>query len=920
MMRVYYILIIIYLSLNTLVSTAQKNEVGISVLVKNINNEKPLEYANVILKDELKVYGDITNDRGEAKINKIMVGKYLLKVSYVGYNNFQKDIIISRDSVIIISLSPLQNELSEVFVTASESRSLSTSSKIGKEAMKHLQPSTFRDILELLPGGRSFDPILNRPNQVFLREVGSSNDNYGTSSLGTSFMMDNMRINTDANMQMLNGAWEIGKQYRNFLNKGVDMRNISTDDIENVEIIRGIPSVEYGDLTSGLIKIERKRKQVGLSSRFKADMSSKLLHISQGLNDDKNHFYVIASVDYLSAKADPRNNLENYKRITASLRTTKTWKYANSNISLKTNLDYSGSIDNDKQDEDIHYGNIDSYKSYYNRFSFSNSISYKNSLSKILSNLDLDISLSIQRDKIEVVKLIQLSRDYPAPSSYREGEHYGRYLPYKYVANHLVDGRPLYFYLNLRGISNFRLWQINNKIKWGVNYSYDKNFGKGQVFDFNYPLYPGVIIPERAFKDIPASSDIALFIQDEASVNIGSNRLSIMGGIRGMILLGLGNKHSIRNTIFLDPRFNLRWEFPAIHLGEDKLRTYLTFGFGVHTKMPTIIQLFPDDKYYNLVQMNYYNINPKYRQIHIKFHKENPINYDLKPAINNKKEISLNVDYGQYRFTFTAFKEDMKSGFRKAGKTIILPYRKFITKGLDHANIKEAPMVENLPFERDTTMTFINKTTNGSRTLKEGLEIMAHTPRFSSIATRFTLSGAYFRTTYQNSEPIYQKPSVILAGREIPYVGIYENSEGNTYEVCRTNLIADTYLKSMGMNISLSFQATWFSSSERLPSSEYPIRYVGFDNIEKPYTDDLKKDVELQWLQREVSNALYKKNKIPFLMDINLKATKKFFDDKIEAALFVNRIMSIRPDYKSGDAIIRRTTYPYFGMELNFRI
>lgn len=33
------------------------------------------------------------------------------------------------------------------------------------------------------------------------------------------------------------------------LNSGVDMRMISTDDIESVEIIRGIPSVEYSNLT-----------------------------------------------------------------------------------------------------------------------------------------------------------------------------------------------------------------------------------------------------------------------------------------------------------------------------------------------------------------------------------------------------------------------------------------------------------------------------------------------------------------------------------------------------------------------------------------------------------------------------------------------------------------------------------------------
>ena len=45
-------------------------------------------------------------------------------------------------------------------VTAQESRGLATASKIEKHAMEHLQPSSFTDILELLPGGRAQNPSL----------------------------------------------------------------------------------------------------------------------------------------------------------------------------------------------------------------------------------------------------------------------------------------------------------------------------------------------------------------------------------------------------------------------------------------------------------------------------------------------------------------------------------------------------------------------------------------------------------------------------------------------------------------------------------------------------------------------------------------------------------------------------------------
>ena len=173
--------------------------------------------------------------------------------------------------------------MGEVVVTAQESRSLGAASVIQRHAMEHLQPSSFSDFFELLPGGRSKDPRLKTPNQIRLREATPpSNSQYATSSLGTSFVVDGAPISTNANMQRLKGAWETLATARENVNEGVDMRTISTDDIDKVEIVRGIPSVEYGDLTSGLVKIERKRGGNDLNARLKADMGCKIFYLAKG--------------------------------------------------------------------------------------------------------------------------------------------------------------------------------------------------------------------------------------------------------------------------------------------------------------------------------------------------------------------------------------------------------------------------------------------------------------------------------------------------------------------------------------------------------------------------------------------------------------------------------------------------------------
>lgn len=94
--------------------------------------------------------------------------------------------------------------------------------------MELLQPSSFSDILSLIPGHMSQDPALGKVNLIGLREVGTSSEQYNTSSLGTSFMIDGVPISTDANMQYVLGSSQSEKSHSlDITGKGVDMRNHS---------------------------------------------------------------------------------------------------------------------------------------------------------------------------------------------------------------------------------------------------------------------------------------------------------------------------------------------------------------------------------------------------------------------------------------------------------------------------------------------------------------------------------------------------------------------------------------------------------------------------------------------------------------------------------------------------------------------
>lgn len=87
------------------------------------------------------------------------------------------------------------------------------------------------------------------------------------------------------------------------------MRTIPTDEIEHVEVVRGIPSVEYGDLTSGLIKIERRKGGNKLNARFKADSYGKLIYVGKGFEWEKRKLTLNVGVDFLDSKIDPRDSI-----------------------------------------------------------------------------------------------------------------------------------------------------------------------------------------------------------------------------------------------------------------------------------------------------------------------------------------------------------------------------------------------------------------------------------------------------------------------------------------------------------------------------------------------------------------------------------------------------------------------------------
>ena len=152
----------------------------------------------------------VLNNNGLFSIAAVVEGDYSLQVTYVGYNRLSRQLSLHEDLSVTLKLTPSSHALAEVVVTAHESQGIVSASKINREMMTHLQPTSFTDLLELLPGNISQTPQMGQVNSIHLRETGTlgasgtpvSNSDYSVSSLGTLFVVDGAPINTDANLQM----------------------------------------------------------------------------------------------------------------------------------------------------------------------------------------------------------------------------------------------------------------------------------------------------------------------------------------------------------------------------------------------------------------------------------------------------------------------------------------------------------------------------------------------------------------------------------------------------------------------------------------------------------------------------------------------------------------------------------------------
>ncbi len=912
--------------LNVAVMEAQ----NIICKVVDAKTQEAIVGAVVTQKSSKKVLA-ITDIDGKCELSSSYEGN-LVVITYVGY----KSLTIPLKNHAIIPLRQNATALGEVVVTARASDGPVTSSIIGRDAMTHLQPNSIADLMELLPGGYAKDPNMGEANTITLRETGTmgaygaitKNNNYSISSLGTQFMVDGVPISTDANLQysplsdtQSSASSSTVENNRNITNRGVDMRSISTDDIESVEVVRGIPSVEYGNLTSGLINIKKIRRAIPLTARFKADGYSKLFSLGKGLQlDGEGNSILNVDLGYMDSKIDPTDNFENYKRVTGALRyTLRGDRKEKIKWQWNSAFDYSGSFDDSKSDPDINYGRVDEYKSSYSRLALTNGFNVKMPKSWF-KELDVNTLVSLQLDRLRQTRLVAPQRYGIVPLSWSDGENEAQAVYAEYTAHYLCDGKPFNAYVKAKGIMGFKTPHTSHTIKLGANWDLAKNFGRGQVYDMHHPLsVSGWSSRPRKYSDIPSLQNFSLFAEELLKADVGQSKVELMLGVRLNTLLGLDKQYDMSGKYYADPRANLAWHFPKFEVAGKPMSISLNGGYGITTKMPTLSYLYPDKYYSNFICMAYYDTaNPEQdSKFVVHTYVQDPTNYHIKPARNHKWEIRLDMDWNDNRLSVDYFRESMTSGFRYS--TI---YGVYDYKSYDVSQMAAGKDYTTLPYENKRVLDGYQQSSNGSELVKQGIELAFTSQRIHCLRTRINVTGAWFHTRYTNSQPMYSPVTTVIDGTAVrdKYVGLYDWNEGRENDRLNTNVTFDTQIPEWKLIFTTSVQCMWMIRTKQMWKNGTPMAYMSYvDGQLHDFKDADRSDPYLMQLVRTYNEEQFKPFTVPMSMLVNLKVTKEI-GKYMRLSFFANKILDYLPDYTANGKVIRRNASPYFGVEAGFTI
>lgn len=551
--------------------------------VTEADGSTPVEFATIDL--GAGQWWGMTDEKGNFALRMAQSGKVAIKVSCVGYEPYEGSIAVSNDMTPLhITLKAANLLLNQVVVTAQrKTENATTSYIVDRQALDNQQIVNITDIATLLPGGKTVNSTLTTDSRLALR---AGDNEKGNAAFGTAIEVDGQRMQNNAEMGETTGA---------------STRTIGTANVAHIEVVPGIPSVEYGDLSNGIVKVSTKHGHTPWEISFSTNPYTKLISVGKGF--ELAHGSLNVSLEHTKSYTSIASPHTAYQRNNLTLSYRTATSIASQPLILQFNLAGNAGGTNSKADPDRF---ADTYTRTRDAVMRGAINADWNPGAKWLAGLSLHADASFA-DK----RRTSLANDNSSSSQAQiHATEAGYFIATEYdqdptapiilgptgywFVKSYYDNKPISLALKAKGKWNHRNDRFNNRAMAGIEWTAGGNRGRGSYFD---DMRYAPSWREYRLDKLPWMHNVALYAEDRLSITCSDNggELQLMAGLRNDIT-HIGE--SLYGTVStLSPRFNLKWVAwdRRDRLWVDGLSFHA--GWGKSVKLPSFEVLYPAPAY-----------------------------------------------------------------------------------------------------------------------------------------------------------------------------------------------------------------------------------------------------------------------------------------------------------------------------------
>lgn len=820
-------LLMILLLISADVMTAQQNRALFSISGKVVDAKTGEPVIGAAVNVEDTGIWAISDENGTFFLPDIRPGDYAVQFSCLGFVDKRLSFVVKKDIPnLTIKLDQNTLALNSVVVTAERDKEgMNTSLKFGANALNHLQMSNVTDISALLPGGKTVNPDLTTDNAVSLRSGGLA---AGNAAFGTALEVDGVRVGNNASFGSMSGT---------------GTRNISTENVQSIEVITGVPSAEYGDLNSGMVRINTRKGLTPWNITFAVNPRTYQASASKGIDLMKNRGVLNVSAEWTRATQKLSSPYTSYTRRGFSASYSNTFK----NV-LKFEAGATGNIGgmNTKNDPDAYKGTWSKVRDNVLRANTSLTWLLRKSW---ITNLKLDASVNYNDNRSQDHAYGSSASMLPAVHSELAGYYLADRLPVSYFSDKVIDSKELDYAASLKYEWFKKSGKRLSKLKAGVQWKANGNVGEGEYY--KDPSVAANGYRPRPYSQYPFMHNVAAYIEEDYTFPIGKTSLQISAGLRLENLFVKDTDY--KNVSSLSPRFNAKWKI------SDNLS--IRGGWGVSEKLPSFYILYPVQKYRDIQTFGFSHGDSSSYVYYTQPYKM-LFNENLKWQKNYNAEFGIEAYFLRTSVSLVGFFNKTKNPYTY--QNIYTPFSYNIMSVPSGYTVPDNPEIRvdsqtgqvymrgsNEEFwtpmaTKVTDKTFFESQMpgNGDDIYRTGAELIVDFPEIAPIRTKFRLDANYAYTHYIDNTLNWTYRTgwshTSLSNRSYQYVGIYANGgESGTYNgkeshSLNANLTAITHIPEARIVITCRLEMSLlsrFRNLSRYQGKEYAYN-VNADGVE----------------------------------------------------------------------------------------